>query len=464
MRARAQARVREDRVRRAVRGLKGADAAASVRAEPVTLACHLDSVETVNGRQIVLRGWAEDIGRGEVWLHIGSSAAPIRLNPIISVREDVSAHLRKEGHHPETDRHGFAATATLSGALGPTVHISLVAGPWTAVSAALPIAPQEIPVAAFLHLAVDIARRTGGSMLANLAQILNALSLDPPPPPKVADVRRFGPAAAAPRASIIIPFYGNAFFLIDQLEAQRRAPLDVEWILVSDDPGLTPVLLDQLTRRAATIERPTTLVALGSNGGYAHANNIGAAHAAGQYLLLMNSDVLCDDFGFLDRGVAHLQSHAGVGCVGFSLQFEDGTVQHDGVSFQRVPWLEQLWAGEHLGKGLPVRPDAPSPVDVDAVTGALMLLRRADFASGPVLDPGYHFGDFEDADLCLRVAEQGQSIALLRETGLWHLERQSLRLLADQDGRRAMTTVNCLRFNEKWGAVLDRRTAAERPS
>jgi GT2 family glycosyltransferase len=95
-------------------------------------------------------------------------------------------------------------------------------------------------------------------------------------------------------------------------------------------------------------------------------------------------------------------------------------------------------------------------VDAEAVTGALVLLRRDDFPDGQVFDTGYVLGDYEDGDLCLRLRTGGRRVQLLRTHGLWHLERQSVPAMGDGDARYAVTLFNCLRFNERWGAELDR--------
>jgi GT2 family glycosyltransferase len=278
-----------------------------------------------------------------------------------------------------------------------------------------------------------------------------------PPEPAVAQVKTFGPAIGREQrihTSIIVPFYGDAFYLLDHVMAQSRTPAGVEWIFVCDDPRLAAGMIEALTNHQRAIRQPTHLVLLEANGGFAHANNIGAKHARGDHLLLMNSDIYCDDFLFLNAGCDALQSKAGIGCIGFSLQFEDGTIQHDGMTFRRSALLNGLWACEHQNKGMPQSWSGSSLEEADAVTAALLLVRRADFANHHIFDPTYLIGDFEDADLCMRLKANGKSIALLRTPGLFHLERQSMRHTGNDEARIAVTHLNCATFNERWGKEL----------
>jgi GT2 family glycosyltransferase len=424
------------------------------------LRCHIEGARTVNGRQVLVYGWVADVEAGVLYLGDASLASPpTRLDPVVTPREDISAHLTQFGHRATTNRHGFMATIRREGASPSKVRLCFVAQQKAVWSVEFELKPERVSLRELLGTALGAVQQSGRHISQDLERLTRPLVDDAPPPPSVADVRVFAPPggipAARPRASIIIPFYGDGSFLLDHLLAQRRAPADVEWVIVCDDPRLSDMLTQTMAHRKTAVRQATSLVYLGSNGGFAHANNIGAAHARGEYLLLMNSDVYCRDFGFVDRGVSLMASDPKIGCVGFSMQFEDGTVQHDGMRFRKVPWFDDLWASEHPGKGMPHRWHSASHAEAEAVTAALMLLRRADFEGGRVFDPGYIVGDFEDADLCLRLREQGRSIALVRTDGLWHLERQSVRHIPDDEGRRAITLLNCLRFNSRWGTMLD---------
>ena len=256
-----------------------------------------------------------------------------------------------------------------------------------------------------------------------------------------------------PDLSIIIPFYGDDFFLLDHLESQRRTDLQAEWIFVCDDPALLPSMLDEWRCRG-TCGKTSRLVSMSENGGYAKANNVAFARARADVVAFMNSDVYWSTLAPLEYGAKLLREDLSIGVVGFTLRYEDGTLQHGGMTLKAVPDHDDLLHWVHPGKGLPGRAAgaAISVREVEAVTGALMLVRRKDFDRG-VFDEGYVSGDYEDGDLCLAMRARGKRIMLVECDGLFHLERQSI---GSESTHNLLSAMNCVRFNRKW-------TAAGRP-
>jgi hypothetical protein len=146
----------------------------------------------------------------------GSTVPPLRLTPCTTNRPDVSEHLRAAGRSPATDRHGLVAGAALAGSLSSPLRLSLVASHTTALSQELHVTAQHLPLGDLVRLAVEAARPSG-TLLQNLRHVAKPLVIDPPDAPAVVKVRRFGPPHTPnpPRASIIVPFYGDSFFLLD---------------------------------------------------------------------------------------------------------------------------------------------------------------------------------------------------------------------------------------------------------
>ena len=70
-------------------------------------------------------------------------------------------------------------------------------------------------------------------------------------------------------------------------------------------------------------------------------------------------------------------------------------------------------------------------------------------------------GDFEDADLCMRARRMGAEIELHVTPGLYHLERQSIPRMGGAGFREAVTYVNCMEFNRRWGEILSDPAALE---
>ncbi|WP_201861477.1 glycosyltransferase family 2 protein [Microvirga soli] len=276
----------------------------------------------------------------------------------------------------------------------------------------------------------------------------------------------FGPPIdeAEPLVSIIIPFYGDAFFLNCASHLQRLLGPGFEMILVVDDPRIWPRVYGQLSARRSSIVVPTVLLECEDNYGYARANNLGAMAARGDVLVLMNSDIMVVDVAALNQAAAAIrgrrQAREPEAIIGFSLLFEDDTIQHVGMEFPRSPLVGDMRLADHPLKGLPsALLEGDEGRRVPAVTGALMALSSDLYGTLGGFDAAYERGDFEDADLCLRAQQSGAEIWVHVAPGLYHLERQSIRAMGDAHLREAVTYLNCLTFNARWDAHLSEPSA-----
>ena len=244
-------------------------------------------------------------------------------------------------------------------------------------------------------------------------------------PPAVTGLA-FGPPVAAPRISLIVPLCGRIDFMEYQigLLAAQGAAAGAELIYVLDDPPKrreAHALADSLYLRFGL---PFRLLVLSHNTGFAPASNIGLAHAGGAFVCFLNSDVFPATPDWIARLVARLEADAGLGAVGPLLLFEDGSVQHEGMAMEPVPALGGLLFPRHLRKGW--RPRAAAGLAREAfITGACMVMRRTLAAELGGFDEAYPTGDFEDTDLCLKIARRGLACAVDHDVRLYHLERQS---------------------------------------
>ncbi|MPR08705.1 glycosyltransferase [Microvirga tunisiensis] len=282
--------------------------------------------------------------------------------------------------------------------------------------------------------------------------------------PKVmARARRFvfGPPVdeTAPLSSIIIPFYGDAFFLNCVFHLQRVMGPGFELVLVVDDPRIWPEVYGRLSGRRSSITLPTTLLQCEENYGYARANNLGFRATKGDVIFLMNSDIMVVDPTVLRDAAETIRARRRAGgpaaIVGFTLLYEDDTIQHIGMEFPQSPLVGNMHLADHPMKGLPLTLyEGESTRKPAGVTGALMALSSGLYQKLEGFDAAYERGDFEDADLCLRAQQIGAEIQLHVRPGLYHLERQSIRRMGDADLREMITYMNCVEFNARWAAIL----------
>ncbi len=261
----------------------------------------------------------------------------------------------------------------------------------------------------------------------------------------------YGEPPVSPRATLIVPLYGRIDFVEYQLGLFHHtlAP-DHELIYVLDDPDKQREMESLAAACHAKFGRSFTVLCLSCNVGYAPANNIGLSHARAPFVCFLNSDVFPRTPDWLEqmlRSAAEKQ----VGAVGALLVFEDGTVQHEGVAYSRLEEFAGWAFALHPNKGC--QPTAlEGTEEVDAVTGACLLMRTDLARELGGFDEGYAIGDFEDVDLCKQVQTRGLRCVLNRRAQLYHLERQSQ---GDQHlvWRTNLTLFNAWRFDRKWGAA-----------
>lgn len=298
-------------------------------------------------------------------------------------------------------------------------------------------------------LTPDVLDRAFDEIIGPAVSGLNRAKLDKP---RLHQEVAFGPANPTPRCSIIIPLYGRVDFLQYQMALfSRRDNADYEFIYVLDDPPRKAELLELAGTVWSLFGIPFRIITLRENLGYAPANNVGLAHARGQYICFLNSDVMPDEPGWLDLMLADFEADPTIGICGALLLFEDGTIQHQGMSYERLPAYADWPFPCHPGKGRRPRPRSQPLERVEAVTGACMVLRAELARELGGFDEIYAIGDFEDSDLCMKVRRKGLDCVVDHRARLWHLERQSQS--ASTNGWRVyLTLYNAWVHKRRWFA------------
>jgi GT2 family glycosyltransferase len=270
---------------------------------------------------------------------------------------------------------------------------------------------------------------------------------------EIEEVFQYGEPPRDPETSIVVPLYGRIDFLEQQLAQFVHDPQlgDTDLIYVLDSPELAPALEDLAGQLFELYDLPFRIAVLSQNGGYSVANNRGVSLARGRLLLLLNSDVLPDRPGWLSRIVEFHDGHEGIGALGVKLLFEDDTLQHAGIRFQRPPG-GGAWENQHFFKGLHRDlPAANVSRRVPAVSGACMMISRDTYEQLGGLRGMYVQGDYEDTDLCLRLRKEGLDTWYLPEVELYHLEGQSYAL----ETRHAMSRYNVWLHSRLWDPQIE---------
>jgi GT2 family glycosyltransferase len=240
-------------------------------------------------------------------------------------------------------------------------------------------------------------------------------------------VVQHGEPPTAPDISIVVPIYMNTEYLEGQLAEFASDPAlgesDLIYVLDSPEQAIT---LEYWAGQLYPIYRvPFRVVTLVHNVGYAGANNAGASVARGRLLLLLNSDVLPDKPGWVETMRDFYDSKPKIGALAPKLLYEDDSIQHAGMYFQRRESGQDI-IDSHYFRGLHrTFPGANVSRTVPAVTGACMMIARHLYEEFGGLSYEYVQGDYEDFDLCLRLSQAGKENWYIPQAELYHLEAQS---------------------------------------
>lgn len=271
-------------------------------------------------------------------------------------------------------------------------------------------------------------------------------------------VTHFGEVNGAD-VSIIVPLYGRIDFIEGQMVAFVTDSFIVnqcELIYVIDDPQLVEPLKILAENLYQLYRIPFKLVFGGANRGFSGANNLGAEHSVGDYLLFMNSDVFPQSPGWIEKMKNALQENLDLGVIAPRLVFADGSIQHAGIEFKFRMDLG-VWINHHPNMGLDPKLD-PNKVltRLPAVTGACMLISKENFEAVGGWDTGYLIGDFEDSDFCLKLRNMGKECGYLPTVELTHLERQSFSLTGAPDFRTKLVILNATRHQKRWLHLINK--------
>jgi hypothetical protein len=236
---------------------------------------------------------------------------------------------------------------------------------------------------------------------------------------------------------------------LDSLEGAAPGPAHI----VVVDNGSTDGSLEALRARRALL--PTTIIAAGSNRGFAGANNLGVAKLAADpaitHFLLLNNDATVDPTFFAQIAQA-LVLTPDAGLVGPTIYVtgQPGTVWYAGGHF--VP-LRALVVHDTAVAG------EPAPISTEFVTGCAMLIsRRAWERLGPL--PECYFIYLEDAEYSWRARAAGLPVLYAPRAVVYHAVGAAVRRRVPSPQveywhtrHRALFARRNLRGWRRWGAL-----------
>jgi N-acetylglucosaminyl-diphospho-decaprenol L-rhamnosyltransferase len=209
-------------------------------------------------------------------------------------------------------------------------------------------------------------------------------------------------------------------------ECVRRllaSTLSMELILVDNASldGVPPAI-----ERAHAHDARLKVIYNHKNIGFGPAVNLAAKQAHGHVLLVLNPDCLLQEDD-LQRLLELSASRPKAGLIGAVVCDDDG--RPDPASWRRDPLLRRSLNSMFGLGGEKVNMEQAIPaevIEVEAVSGALMLLTREMFQRVGGFDEGY-FLHCEDLDICRRVRDIGYQVLLAGDVRVHHGKGSSSR-------------------------------------
>lgn len=216
---------------------------------------------------------------------------------------------------------------------------------------------------------------------------------------------------------LIVDFKSQDFTLRLVSDLQKYlASLRYEIIIVDNDPDGNA---DKIFRKKFGGEKNIQIIKAEKNSGFGAGNNLAAASATGEYLLLLNPDTSVVD-NSIEKMLDFLAKHSEVGALSpLVFQIDGETLQRH--FFGRFQSLATLLLRNQAG----IMPaDPPDFFYVDMITSAAMMLRRELYEKLGGFDEKF-FLYMEDEDLCRRISKLGLKNAVLTTAKIIHFEGKS---------------------------------------
>ena len=234
--------------------------------------------------------------------------------------------------------------------------------------------------------------------------------------------------AERPLVSVIIPTRGSAgrvwgatrAFVVDAVQSllEHSTYRELEFVVVYD--SATPESVLAALHRIAGEQ--LVLIEYDQSFNFSDKMNLGAVHASGDLLLLLNDDTELIEPNSIEVLVAHLQT-PGVALAGAKLLFSDGTLQHGGHVYHYDLRHACLgWPADSPGPW-PLRPLAVER-ECSGVTAAAALVHRSAFEQVGGFATELPL-NFNDVDFCLKLRAAGHRIVWTPWAQWYHFESRT---------------------------------------
>jgi GT2 family glycosyltransferase len=237
--------------------------------------------------------------------------------------------------------------------------------------------------------------------------------------------------AAASVSAVIVNYNGGTLLERCVLKLLASGNPALERVIVSDN-GSTDHSLSAI-RSIAKADTRVEIIENGANIGFAAANNRALPQVTGDYVLFINPDCIVEA-ATISRMVEVMELNPQAGMAGCLVRNPDGTEQRGcrrnlptpASALERVLKFELLFPRRLSGFDLTGTPMPSGPVEVEAISGAFMFVRKRALDTVGPMDEEY-FLHCEDLDWCMRFNQAGWKILFVPDAIATHAQGSSSR-------------------------------------
>ncbi len=230
------------------------------------------------------------------------------------------------------------------------------------------------------------------------------------------------------KVSVIIVNYNVKYFLEQCLYSVYKSLIGIEAEVIVVDNNSVDGSEIMIRSRFPDIK----LIVNDQNVGFARANNQALAVAQGEYVLLLNPDTVVEESTFA-QCLSFMDAHPVAGALGPKMIDGKGRFLPESkrglptpeVAFYKIFGLTHLFPkSKRFGRYYLGHTSSDETQEVEVLTGAFMLIRKAVLEKTGYLDESY-FMYGEDIDLSYRILKAGYKIYYFPGTSIIHYKGES---------------------------------------
>ncbi len=227
--------------------------------------------------------------------------------------------------------------------------------------------------------------------------------------------------------SIVIVNYNQKNLLKLCLKNIYKANIDLDFEIIIVDNNSKDSSREYLSNLS---KKEISVIQNNKNLGYAKANNQAIRQAGGDYILMLNPDVIIQK-GVVEKLQNFLKENEKVAMVGPQILNPDKTIQNSCCRFPKIytPALRRTFLGKlpilkkEIDRYLMKDFNHKSKRSVDWMIGACLMLKRDVLKEIGFLDERY-FLYFEDIDLARKIKKVGKKIYYLPQAKVIHFHQR----------------------------------------